>query len=88
MKILEMVRRDHDQFRALFDRMDQMDSAGPRPLELDFHQHFGIAGDPDDFEESHLVQSFRLHEHPGEVSLDEIDDRFAVDLWLREIARG
>ena len=49
--------------------------------------HSSRWGDPDDMEDSPLLQ-YLAEVNSREVSLEELDDRFAVDRWLRETAGG
>ncbi|MBI4964009.1 MAG: hypothetical protein HY913_12090 [Desulfomonile tiedjei] len=88
MNIFELIRRDHEQFRTLFDLAEERGPGKGRLLAAGFSKNPGKAGEPDDFDENYFIHSFLLDEQPREVSLDEIDDHLAVDLWLREIARG
>ncbi len=88
MNILELIRRDHEQFRNRLDRIDELGSTGARRGGSRLSKHSGRWIDPDDLDEGNLVHYFSVGGNSREVPLEEIDDRVAVDIWLREMARG
>jgi hypothetical protein len=88
MNIFEMVRRDEEKFRTLFEQVDERSSAGAWPVERGFLHLLGRKSDLTDFEESLLMHSFSADDAVREVPLEELDDCLAVDLWLKELGRG
>jgi hypothetical protein len=88
MNIFEMVRRDEEKFRTLFEQADERSSAGAWPVERGFSHLLGRTSDLTDFEERLLMQSFCADDAVREVPLEELDDCLAVDLWLKELGRG
>jgi len=88
MNIFEMVRRDEEKFRTLFERVDDSGSAGAWPLERGFSHLLGRKSDLSDFEERLLMHSFSADDAVREVPLEELDDCLAVDLWLKELTNG
>ena len=88
MNIIELIRRDNEHPIDRFDRVDELGSARGKPSALGFAHHAGRWVDPDDFEASDLLLPFLFVSNSREVSLEDLDDRLAVDQWLRETARG
>jgi len=88
MNIFELIRCDHEQFHNRLDRIDELGSARARRGSSRSSQHSGRWIDPDDFGEIHLLHPLPVDGNSRELSLEEIDDRVAVDMWLREMARS
>ena len=87
MNIIELIRRDNERSLDQFDRVDKQGSARGRRRASGLFPHSSRWGDPDDMEDSPLLQ-YLAEVNSREVSLEELDDRFAVDRWLRETAGG
>jgi hypothetical protein len=88
MNILELIRRDNEHFLDQFDRVDETGTARAKRGGSDSSSHPVRWRDPNDLDDGPLLNSFLVQGNSREVSLEGLDDRLALDQWLREIARG